>query len=215
MRKLHIVGLMLFAVFAFGASALATTASAVTEFLCDGVACKAGEELPIDGSSTDIVLAILGELFTVLCEKVTGTGDITGPKTDKFLTIVFEKCKTSLGTECIVSADNLPWNSELIGTAGVDEIFSSGAGSPGWKSVCSGKENLCEAKLLETKAEDYGVDLANLAGGLVDMEFLEAEEAGPCFEGTTELAADGAVTGLVTLECLDPATLLKLECAVS
>jgi hypothetical protein len=205
---------MLFAVCAFGASALATTAFAESEFLCDGVACAAGTEVPIDGRGENILLMVLGGI-DVTCKKVTGTGDITGPKTDKFLTLTFEEC-TAFGIPCTVTADNLPWNTELllVGATFLNDIFSSGAGTPGWNAVCAGVQTLCEAKLLETLLEDYSVDLTNIAGGTVDMQFAELEE-GRCFEGATELANDGFVLGLATLECLDPTTMTKLECAVS
>jgi hypothetical protein len=188
---------------------------AESELLCDGVGCASGQEIPMVGTGENVLLMILSGL-DITCKTVTSTGDITGPKTGKVLTVTESGCTGPFGVACTESPDNLPWNIELVlsGAQFVTIIKSSGIGTPGNVSVCGGISTLCELRLLGTLTEDYGATVTNIAGGVLDVQSSEAEED-RCFEGSTELANDGFILGLGVAECLDPTTLTKLECAVS
>ena len=151
MRKIHIVGLALFAVFAFSAYAVASASALESVWLVNNA--KPAAKVLVD-SEGEMLLADLktpiGEIM-LLCsglgEGFVG-GDATGnnPTWDEVTKITglnpvtepeFVLCTTQTGCESSTSPEaravHLPWLTELLLELGVyiDDILGTG-GEPGW-----------------------------------------------------------------------------------
>lgn len=198
MRKFHIVGLALMAVFAFSAVMVANASAA--EWLCKegGVfkACSAAKAVDSEGTLTLSDATLLGTI-TIECSG-TNVGTV-GPGAADSITEILDLakatkdilCKVTGGTalcgtaEALAEAIHLPWKTELLSTT-IDDLTTSGAGNPGWHVVCStGTEDECTKALAE-------LTMKNEANGTVDALFNAAENA-TCLNGV------GKVSGLVLI----------------
>jgi hypothetical protein len=205
MRKIHMVGLALMAVFAFSA-VMAANASAA-EWLCKegGVfkACAAAREVASEGTLKLSDATLLGTI-TVECsgtnEGTVGTGakdTITAILDLAKMTSVIECTVTGGATLCtapaLAEAVNLPWSTSLLSTT-IDDLTTSGVGNPGWHILCkNGTEDTCTKALAELTMKNETV------GGveLVDALFNAAENA-TCLNG------NGKVSGLISITANDP-----------
>jgi hypothetical protein len=196
MRKIHIVGLALAAVFAFSAFS-AAAAFAASEWLVDGAAVPSTAKVHVEQSGT-LELWDMKAKVKLLC---TGTG--LGLVWEKLDTVEEAKANTctveegSCGSPNAV-AKNLPWNTEivLVGSAFRDTLRSSGAGSPGWDVTCFGfVEDTC---LSET-----GSTLLTVEGENVLANFDEESGEANCTVG----GAGGLVKGVLTTKALEGLTL--------
>jgi hypothetical protein len=200
MRKIRLVGLALFAVFAFSAVA-AASAFAESEWLDNGAVTVAGAvkaELKTEGTErlllADMKGGIGGGEVDLLCEaKSTG---LIGAKVDTVETATATNCvvDTGLCPEPTVTARHLPWKTEILLVGGVfrDDITeTAGAGgAPGWLVKCSIVEDEC-------LSNEGFTELTNLAGGGVDVLFNEATSpAATCSRGG---AGQGLIQGLLVL----------------
>jgi hypothetical protein len=213
MRKFHMIGLALVAVFAFSAVAVANASAA--EWLCKegGVlkACAKVTKVDSEGTLTLSDKTVLG-LIMVEC---SGTNEGTiGLGAADTITAVLNLAKTTTdilctvtegsnicGTaEALVEAVHLPWSTTLTAAA-VDDLTTGGAGSPGWHIVCSnGTEDECTKALAELAMKN------EVVGGVevVDALFNAAENVA-CKAGNakvsglvTILSTEALVTGIAT-----------------
>jgi hypothetical protein len=231
MKKLHLLGVALVAVFAF-AALTAASASAVTfllaEWLVAGLPITA--ELNVEGSSElELEETILGTKIAVLCSGI-GVGTI-GPdglgKGSELLrldgvTVVSSVGLTGNALLCTNVSNcpspelwpvNLPWDGVLVlmeeGTesffAGLG--FSSGAGNPGYEILCgNGTSDTC------TVAEGVGeaTNEGNNVDGVASEAFTELAglKLGNCSTAGNETAL---ITGLGTLSLVGGGTLSVSE----
>jgi len=178
MRKIHIVGLALVAMFAFSAVSVATATAATKVWLVDGAAIAKNE--PVDSEATgeglllvDTKGGLFGERVDLDCTgKDEGTVTTTGTGTVTAITSIV--CKTLEGgcPSPAAAPVHLPWTSELIlSGANFRATIKGTGGEPGWNVTCSGiVEDECVAKAGTT------VGIVNVAAG-VDANFEEAEKA--------------------------------------
>jgi hypothetical protein len=201
MRKIQILGLTLFAVFAFSAIA-ASVAFAESEFLVGGVAAKVGEPVHSEGELE--LIATKQTIFNITA-RVLCSGLIEGTfegANDALLTKAFDLAGKELtelaggvAVECVnlencptplVFPDNLPWLAEIVLDSATElllHLTEDGKGFPGWDVECMGNgfSNLCSG-LVSGLTE-------NLPGEKdFDVIFTRAEqeaanEGGTCTEG--------------------------------
>jgi hypothetical protein len=231
MKKLHLLGVALVAVFAF-AALTAASASAVTfllaEWLVGGLPITAELNTEATGE-LELEETILGLKIVALC-----SGTLLGTIGPNGLDAVSELLSLAgvaisltglTGTalactnvsncpEPLVWAVHLPWESllELMeeGTEVffADLLFSSGAGNPGWEVECMGTTTTDECTVVE------GVSNSTSEGNNIDSEFSEAftELAGlklaNCVTGGNEV---GLVTGLGTISLVGGGALTASE----
>ena len=191
MRKLHIVGLALFAVFAF--MAVSAAGASAAEWLVDGAALSAAES--VDSEAT--LQLSDATLFGTIKLQCSGTDEGTvGPGAADKTNVIENLAKTSKTVICTVieggglctepataEAVHLPWATTLESTT-ADDLTSSGAGNPGWFVKCAnGLTDEC-TKALATLA------IKNNANGTTEATFNAAENA-TCKNGT------GKVSGTV------------------
>jgi hypothetical protein len=138
MRKLHLVGLALVAVFAF--SAFVATSAFAHEWLVAGKTVGAGEEFPVEQTGT-LTLEDEGSGVGLECTG-KGTGKVLSAAKDIVETATASTCKTIKGTCGTPNAVavHLSWSTELetVGTELRDKVTNSGAGTPGWNVTCFG-----------------------------------------------------------------------------
>jgi len=214
MKKLHLLGVALVAVFAF-AALTAASASAVTfllaEWLVGGLPITA--ELNVEATGElELEEAILGIPIAVLCSGILdGTIGPNGlDKISELLSLAGGgisltglaapalSCTNVTGcTTPEVWAVNLPWESLLVLMEEGTEVFfadllsSSGVGNPGWEVLCgSGTSDTCTVVELVSNKTNEGTN--------VDSEFSEAftELAGLKLANCT---VSGNEQGLVSL----------------
>jgi hypothetical protein len=195
MKKLHVLGVALAALFAFGALT-AASASAVTfllaEWLKAGVGITTTELVDSESGEGGVLLeeTILGIKIAAVCSGIfdgsigpNGADEITELLTLPVSTLVSSTALVEPGLLCepeqncpepLVWLDNLPWLTlaELMEDEGqsffVDLIMSSGVGDPGYYVDCmNGTHDLCESKEAISK-------LTNEGNGTVHGEFSEA-----------------------------------------
>jgi len=208
MKKIHLIGLALVAVFAFSAAS-AVSASAA-EWLVESKALTGTESAEVtdeqEAGTTllleDMEAGPLKQGTDVLCEG-SGKGLLLAGGLDEQLTAVASNCvngspKGACNNVEKVEAVNLPWKTELLSTT-EDAITAGTGGNPGWLVECNTalgkKDDTCTTnagKVLVESTED----------GLIHIEFmetvLEAEQAS-CTEGK---AHSGLVSGLLYLHWL-------------
>jgi hypothetical protein len=226
MRKIHLLGLAMFAVFAFSAFAASSAfASEGHEWLDNNLAIPLGTTIAIDGEGA-LLLEDTDTGTAVECHG-TNTGNVGSDGTDLVATVTVNSCEFVAGKlgECLSLAENgvlvvtpedLPWLTELVletfnGVATLSDMLEAeGNGNPGWLVECTvlvlGNPtkalDFCEAALGNTLA-------TNEAGGVVDIEFMEG--FGPFANcdvtvgGVLVLAgtSTGLVNGLVTILPVD------------
>jgi hypothetical protein len=210
MKKIQILGLALFAVFAFGAIA-AASAFAAPEWLINGAAVTELTSVETKGSLnlTDTKTA-LGSV-TVKCE---GTLDgSVGPAGGDEITEVLNTAGVAIklgGTALLCTSsqcsgtpevwpENLPWQTqlELVGTVIRDHIFTSTGGAPGYTSLCTiilPIEDTCTG-LTSSLIENMGTESPADVLGIFNAE----SEKGNCSlggTGTGVITGDGLITTL-------------------
>jgi len=208
MRKIQVLVLALFAVFAFGAiAATAALAEEATQLLISGNPATLGQLLLSTG---ELLLAdhkggLFGEEVMLLCsgenlaEVLTATDiDITsifplGGKDEEKGSAVTCALQTGTceGSSGIATPVHIPWLVELMLTGSpalvVSLLLSGGTGNPGWTVTCAFKvEDECSASETE-------VEVKNETGGTVVATFKET--AGTCTRGG---AGQGLVEGSIT-----------------
>jgi len=217
MRKIHVLGLALFAVFALSAVA-ASSALAVSKYLLNGAEITSTITTETESNSEGLLLEDMNATGKpdILCSGFfDGTIAAGGVKDtiEAVLTLTKEllqgghaansdliECEAhSTCTNPVdVEAINLPWATEVVlsGTTFVDLIFSSGAGTPGYIVDCNTIIGLVE----DTCTGNTGAILANATGGVLG-EFSESNEAitvpANCTQGGEKqglLQADGLTT---------------------
>lgn len=153
MRKIHVFGFAVFAVFAFSVMVAASASAATAEWL-------AGKEEAITAAlasetTGSLTLGNPNGLGLKVSVKALCTGvfvGTVGPSKEDSTTEVLNAAKTSSTISCTdvencetaeASAVNLPWLTELIESevakkmVVLDVIFSGGKGEPGWKVTCT------------------------------------------------------------------------------
>jgi hypothetical protein len=208
MRKIHLIGLALFAVFAFAAVSV-TAASAETtllaEWLENGKAVVANTPTVSEG---ELLLEDMKTATDILCSgKFVGTLGLSGvdsvtlvedleAKDNSLHCIITAKgaCEEANGELITVIPVNLPWSTRLVLMENgefLDEIFSSGAGNPGY---------LIECKALGIKVDDTCTGATqtqekNVTGG-VEGIFNESETITPAGNCTIGGTGAGLVVGI-------------------
>ena len=144
MKKIHILGITLFAMLGFGAlSAGSAFAVETAQWLVDGATIALTEAVNVDITGELLLEDLKATLKPdVLCLEVLGLGFLYSNGED---TVTEGEC---MGVESMTSGVtcekpvplHLPWLTQLVQTAGgefLDEIKNGGAGEPGWKVVCT------------------------------------------------------------------------------
>jgi hypothetical protein len=188
MKKIHIIGLALVAMFAFSAIA-ASAAVASPEWLIDGnpVAAKTavlseGELLLCDDKG-----GVFGEKVCIHCsgkdkgtvgpgksDEVTEVTDLAGNK-DITSCTNDEGC----GTAKLVEAENLPWPTEL--TSLTTDLVGAAGKQPGYSVECEA----FGAKITDLCEGHATVKVSNVAGG-VNVVFEPNVEPATCTRGGAE-----------------------------
>jgi hypothetical protein len=180
MRKFKIVGLALFAVFAFSAVAASTAfAEETAQWLINGLPILLGESYNVDGlpeasPENTILLEDMGAPGTpdILCEVAKTLGWIFANgeglgTTGECINAVEDGAGNTCRAPITVAPVNLPWLGQLVevGTVFEGNVTSGTGGAPGWTLKCLdvlGIEHTDTCTSTEGKAE-----LENLADGLV------------------------------------------------
>jgi hypothetical protein len=198
MRKIHLIGLAVFAVFAFSAFA-ASSAFAVSKFLLK--AAEITETIPSEATG-ELLLEDMNATGKpdILCSGIfDGTiaaGGVTG-SIESVLTLSKESLANLVECEahstCTnptdVVAVNLPWNTEVMLTAGglYYELINahSGGGAPGYTVVCKSIITIEDTCTGSTSSL-----LENVTGGVLG-EFLETESEGITPPGNCSVGGTG------------------------
>jgi hypothetical protein len=225
MRKIHILGLAMFAVFAFSAFAASSTFAAEGhEWLDNNLSIPLGTTIAVDSEGA-LLLEDTDTGTAVECHG-TNLGAVGSDGTDLIETITVNSCEFDSGKqgECltlaengvlVVEPENLTWLTELVletylGVATLsDMVESDGFGNPAWLVECTvlvlgnptKADDLCEAALGNTLVTNETVG----GVGVVDVEFME--DFGPFANcdvtvgGVLVLAGTetGLVNGLITI----------------
>jgi hypothetical protein len=173
MRKSQILGLALFAVFAFSAI-MSAAAFAESEWLLNGAPITAATEVLSEGelSLCDDKGGLFGEDVCVKCSgldkgtvgpgKADVTQEVTGLAGEKDIT----NCTNELNcpSPILVEAENLPWTTEIVlnGTEFRD-LIGTAAKQPGYLVSCAGVVDLCEGHATVTLTNEPGGVLATFA----------------------------------------------------
>jgi hypothetical protein len=216
MKKLHIIGLAVIAVFAFSA-AVTTSAFALESVILVNAVKPTAAVTVTSASSGKVLLEDMGTLAArVECEGVTNEETLeAGGKNIVIKKVTFTKaCTTPAkaeklnGTEeanaCTsvdagesVSALHLPWLAEVVLSAGVfltSLVAAAGGGAPGYKVECNTALGLVTD---ECSTEKGTTTLTNNAGGTITAAFpaapVEAEFANCTIGGNLQ----GLVTGSI------------------
>ena len=207
MKKLHIIGLALVAVFAFAAISVATASAETTllaEWLAGGTqvsentaATNEGELLLEDmGTGTDVSCSgkFVGTIGLSGVDSITLVEDLEG-KDNSLNCVITAKgaCEEANGSLITVVPVNLPWATLLYLMADgtfLDEISSSGAGAPGY---------LVECKALGIKVDDTCSGATQTVEtnvtGAVEGAFSENETTTPPGNCTIGGSKQGLVVG--------------------
>lgn len=182
MRKIHLIALALFAVFAFSSIAASSAFAEQALFLVEKGEAKA--EVPVE-STGEVLLEDMTFKVAVLCV-ADDTGDIGPGALDKTLTVTFLTCTDETGCSKVgkVEAVHLPWKTELgeLVEPFLDNVLKEAGitGEPGYSVECEGVKDECTGKtmafidnLLTEKPTDF------------DALFTAESEAGKCTLGGT------------------------------
>jgi hypothetical protein len=196
MKKLHLIGLALVAVFAF--SALSVTSAFALESTWLVKAAKPAAQVAVDSSGKllleDTKGGIFGEAVAVECEG-TDSGFVGPGPQDLLETVTVGKCTTQSGIcgEPSASAVNLPWltSIELIGAKFYDDIVTEKAEKTtvGYNVICNKiVEDTCEVALARA-------ELTNNETGTVNAIFSGTDANQPVATCSRSKAATGLVFG--------------------
>jgi hypothetical protein len=209
MRKIHILGFALLAVFAFGASVVSSAfAVELLQYLVNGatvalatsvnvVILPEGNKLKLEDTSQGVGVECLPAETSLGFVLSNGEGETTTASCAS-VTVVKGSCP-----EATVEAVNLPWTTALSEpTANVFEgaLKSSVAAGPGWLVLCTvlgiDVDDICTT-------QNGKVLLTNEADGLIHVEFMtpaQTEKAN-CSVGSKKEV--GTVEGLFFLHALE------------
>jgi hypothetical protein len=231
MKKLHLIGATLvavFAVFAFAAASASAVTFLLAEWLVSGLPVTA--ELSVEGTGElELSETILGLTVAVLCSGVldgTITTDGRG-KVSELLSLTGTAISltglsgtglactgdSNCGATAEAWAVDLPWAAELVLMEEGTEVFfaglglSSGAGAPGWEILCAnGTSDTCTATEGVVNATNEG----NNVDGTTSEAFTELAglKLGNCLTAGNEKAI---LAGLGTLSLVGGATLAVSE----
>ncbi len=200
MRKIHLLGLALVAVFAFSAIA-AGAAFAESEWLVDGSPVLAGEKIHVEMTGT-LILEDMGKgsPTTVECSG-SGLGVVLNGGLDIQEEAVATSCKTLAGTcgSPLAVALNLPWTTEIsLATGAFRDLITGGTGGePGYEVTCFGIfHDACLGKTstgLENMSTETPADVLSIFSATLS-------EAGNCNLGG---AGEGLVVGEVLVQALE------------
>jgi hypothetical protein len=228
MRKIHLLGLAMFAVFAFSAFVASSAFAAEHEWLDNNLTIPLGTTIAVDSEGA----LLLEDSDTGVALECHGTGEglVGSDGTDLVSKITVTTCEFDSGKlgEClslaengilVIEPENLPWLSELVletfsGVATLSDMVSAdGAGNPAYLFECTvlvlgnptKADDLCEAALGNTLVSNEVVG----GVGVIDVELMN--NFGPfanCDEtvgGVLVLAGTetGLVEGLVTVLAAD------------
>jgi len=203
MRKIHILGLMIFAALTYGVVG-ASSAFAADEWLVDGAALTGTQTVHVEALLGGVELEDMGTGVSVLAEG-TFLGVVAAGGADLVEAVTVESAVFVKPGPCVgglvVQAVDLPWSTqlELEGTMLWDNILQDGSGAPGWLVECKlaigTAHDICTSETGRTLVE-------NAAEGEVSAEFDNGRVA-KC-EGVL-----GAGEGLITSDT--PALLFALE----
>ena len=196
MRKLHIVGLALAAVFAFSAYAVSSAFAVESTWLV--AAAKPAAQVAANSSGKllleDTEGGLLGGKVAIECEG-TDSGFVGPGKEDLLEAVNVTKCVLQTGTcgEPLASAINLPWLTTigLIGAKYYDDIVTekSGATTVGYNVICNKiVEDACELTLARAELVANG-------GGTVSAEFSGTDANQPVATCTRTKKETGLVFG--------------------
>ena len=223
MKKIHILGITLFAMLGFGAlSAGSAFAVETAQWLVDSATIALTESWNVNITG-ELLLEDMNATLKpdVLCIEVLGLGFLYSNGED---TVTEGECMKEESMTSGVSCEtpkpvNLPWLTQLVqvGTAPpefLDEIKSDGKGEPGWTVTCTALgvkvTDVCTTENGKPKQE------SNATTGEVESVFVEVlplktEEAN-CTVGGKE---QGLVVGSLFLNALNEAGTELLTLTVS
>ena len=196
MRKLHIVGLALFGVFALSMFAASSAFALESVFLVGGVKPTAGVSVDstlVAGST--ILFEDMKEGVDITCTGVTNEGTVGPGNLDTVTAVTITGCSSPVCTSAGVTAVHLPWLTELLLVGGIflDDVLNSGAGVPSYILDCAVVGILvndeCTSNVASADIDNGVEDIIALFTGGVEAEFAN------CSRG-------GVLTGLVVGEVL-------------
>jgi hypothetical protein len=204
MRNIKVWGLAFSALFLISGMAVAN-ASAAPQWTLNGVAITKAVPTTATGALTITdTNGFFGSAVGVVCT-VTTTGTAGPGAADTTSTVTFTGCITEDGTcgSPSVTADHLPWKTELATINGVvrDRILSDGNGAPGYKVECtifgSRIADTCTSERLQPKVVALNTSPVTLefdaASGTLDCT-LGGAEAGHVRGDETVKSSSGTLT---------------------
>lgn len=200
MKKIHIVGLALAAVFVFSAFSVASAFALESGWLVNGagalsevlvktigllfldvlVAGILAVQLDCEGILDGTVGSATSIAADLITEILTSTGG-PAPLSCKVESSLLKACG-SVGELASVTAVGLPWVTKIVLSGGA--YLVEFPPNSGYKAVCpGGKENTCSGKAV----------FATLSNGTNDVNgvFTEAENEAPCTEGVGHIGGEG------------------------
>ncbi len=223
MKKIHILGVTLFAMFAFGAlSAGSAFAAETAQWLVDSGTIALGEAINVNVSvnSTGLLLEDMNATLKpeVLCTKAEGLGFVYSNGEDEIVegTCTASESMTS-GVTCTAPKPvDLPWLTQLVQeTSGeyLDLIKSDGKGEPGWQVECTA----LGVKVSDTCVTENGKPVQKNDEATEEVESIfalevEKSEEANCTVGGKE---EGLLAGSLFLTALVGGVLLKLTVSLA
>jgi len=211
MKKIHILGLALFAVFAFGAvAASASFGAEVPQWLVSGATIALGTEVKTTLEMEAGNLLLIEDMKApgtpdFLCEVAKATGVLLSNGAGRQTTwecvkLVDDKSTCAAGS-IVFKPLHLPWTTQLLSTS-EDGITAGTGGAPGWEVKCTvigiPVTDTCETtsgKTLLSTTED----------GLIDVEFMESITAAEEVACSLTKEKSGLVVGLSFLHASNAA----------
>jgi hypothetical protein len=198
MKKLHILGLALVAMFAF--AAVAAGSASATEWLVSGAAAPAGSATTSTGS---IELEDMTLGASVKCTTTTDEGTVGAGAADTVTKVTFAGCTSPKGCTSVdnVEAIHLPWTTTASGTAPSfkDTISEKGTGgAPGYLIECVSAGLLLDDSCTKATANVEVKNLTSSVEALFNTEeeakcSLGGEKAG-LVHGSEVISATGGLT---------------------
>lgn len=219
MKKIHLIGMALVAVFAFGA-VMVSSASAVSQWLVGGKTVLTLTSVSVEGALTLTTLVLGINVASVECPGIIdgSVGPAGENEETELLNAAGEAISTtpltglslvctSLGGECPTTGSaevwplNLPWLSQLeLMAAGTLEwlshLFGNGAGEPGYEVVCLTSTGTVQAENSCTGLSSGALEMMTGPDPLIIYSAAEETEKATCSTGGSG-AGDLEGTGLL------------------
>ncbi len=220
MKKIHVLGLLLFGVWTVGAFwADSSMAAEVPQWLVDAAGVALGERINIDVTGEALLQDMNATLAPdALCLEVLALGYVLSNGEDE---VVEGECMAvesmTSGVTCERPAPvDLPWLGQLVQLTGgeyLNELKSDGKGEPGWEVTCTA----LGVKVTDTCTGEHlkPTQLNNASTEEVESVFKETvpkEEEANCTLGGNE---EGLVVGSLFLKGLSENELELLDLTVS